>query len=286
MKMISPAFLLLVFCHIQLCLTFTVPANIMKYTTTSAHCRAVTLRARKYPSKQFDPKAAISYLSATSLQYFLVKSFMKNADEWLLPLLSRVNVGKQKAVEVAVIAFMLGLSLRSRVFSPLNNTRPKATYDDPVFKNRLRPSWQPSPKVFPVIWSSISILRTAAAFAVYKKTGSLTSAPLLAFYAHLAIGDTWNTINNVEGRLGTAFLGVLFVLASVLFTTQSYFSVLPVAGYFMAPTCLWLSIATALIFSIWRLNYDRFNGPSLLPSKEEGPPSKWKVPLIALTVLL
>lgn len=237
-------------------------------------------------SKSFDPKAAISYISSTTLQWLLVVGSMSFVSERVLPVLARISGGRFDPVSGTVTTIVLLLSLRSRVFSPLNNFRPKANIEDPVFKNRKRPSWQPPPKVFPIIWSTISVLRTAAALLVYKKTGSLVSPPLLAFYAHLSIGDTWNTINNVEGRLGTAFLGVLFVLASVLYTTYRYFIVLPLAGYIMAPTCLWLSIATMLVYSIWRLNYEGFNKPSLLPSREEGPPSKWKIPLIALAALL
>ena len=97
--------------------------------------------------------------------------------------------------------------------------------------------------------------------------------------AHLSIGDTWNTINNVEQRLGTAFFGVLFVLGSVIATVGKYYEALPLAGKVLAPSAVWLSVATVLVFSIWRLNFENFNYPSLLPSVEEGDVKPWKIPL-------
>lgn len=54
---------------------------------------------------------------------------------------------------------------------------------------------------------------------VYKTTGSLLCPALFWMMAHLSIGDTWNTINNVDNRLGSAFGGVLFVWGSVVYTT-------------------------------------------------------------------
>ena len=78
--------------------------------------------------------------------------------------------------------------------------------------------------------------------------------PLIAMMTHLAIGDTWNSINNVEQRKGTAVAGVAFVWASVMSVIYLYHQTLPLAGMVLAPSGLWLSIASFLIYSIWRLN--------------------------------
>ena len=87
--------------------------------------------------------------------------------------------------------------------------------------------------------------------------------------AHLSIGDTWNTINNVEARLGTAFGGVLFVLASVIYAVKMYFGVSKTAGLILLPSAIWLSVATCLVYSIWHINKEKFGNPSIIPMKEE-----------------
>ena len=224
--------------------------------------------------KSFDVKAALNYVTATTLQWGLLSLTVMTIDERIVPAIPKSVFGIDTTLTVVAV-LMFFLSLRSRIFSPLNSSRPRATADDPVFKSRLRPKWQPPVLAFPVIWSIITIVRTVAATLIYKTTGSLLSAPLLVFFAHLCIGDTWNTINNVEGRLGTSAFGVLFVLASVMLTTYKYYQTLPLAAYILMPSAMWLTVATVLVFDIWRVNYEMFNHPSFLPSKEEGPPSKW-----------
>ena len=60
--------------------------------------------------------------------------------------------------------------------------------------------------------------------------GTLNDAAIFAMILHLAVGDTWNSINNVERRLGTAVLGVCAVLLSVYNVVFQYYRVLPTAG--------------------------------------------------------
>lgn len=111
------------------------------------------------------------------------------------------------------------LSLRSRVFSPLPASRPdrsaQAGKATPI--EVKRPSWTPPGIAFPIIWTSISLLRATSALLSWRACGrSLFCAPLLALALHLSIGDTWNCITNVERRLGTSALGVLSVWGSVI----------------------------------------------------------------------
>lgn len=221
-------------------------------------------------TKTLDYGAVRSYIAATITQWSLITIFIRVLDL----VLQRLHLQYVSTIIVSVL--FLFLSLRSRVFSPLDNSRPKATGNDPVFKDRKRPSWQPPPIAFPIIWSTIALLRTVSSVFVWQTTGTLFCLPLLTMALHLSLGDTWNTINNVEKRLGTAVVGVSFVLFSVYLTAYLYWRVRPLAGFVLAPSCLWISIATYLVYSIWRLNLVDFGYPSLFPSKEEGPPSRWR----------
>ncbi|KAJ1439663.1 TspO/MBR family-domain-containing protein [Ochromonadaceae sp. CCMP2298] len=231
--------------------------------------------------KTFSPAALASYVGATVLEIALIRGVLGVAGNRILPVLNGLNIGSLNVGNAAVVFLMLFMSLRSRIFSPLDNSRPKKSGNIPIFKTRKRPSWQPPDKAFPIIWSTISVLRAISGFLIYKTTGSVVSYPLMAFFAHLSIGDTWNTINNVDNRLGTSAMGILSVLSSVYYTTYQYYKTLPTAGYVLAPSCVWITIASALVWTIYRINYDAFSQPSLFPSKEEGPPSKWRVPLLS-----
>jgi tryptophan-rich sensory protein len=253
--------------------------------------------------KTLDPAALFNYVAATGTQWTLIVGFLHVLQFQVLDKLKGAFPALPSDIPVAlaklyssfqllfptlpsilpfaiVSVFMLFMSLRSRVFSPLDNSRPSASKDDPVFKNRNKPSWTPPPLAFPIIWTTIALLRTISTVLVYKTTGTLLCLPVYAIMAHLSIGDTWNTINNVEKRLGTAVLGVFFVWSSAVATTYLYYKTLPLAGKFLAPMCVWLSIASLLVYSIWRMNSLVGGKASLLPSKEEGPPSPWRLPFV------
>jgi hypothetical protein len=106
-----------------------------------------------------------------------------------LPVGSALGMHWLQPKSALVAALFFTLSLRSRVFSPLDNSRPAASKNDPVFRDRKRPSWQPPLVAFPIIWSTISILRTVSSFLVWKTTGTLICPAILIFAAHLAIGN-------------------------------------------------------------------------------------------------
>ena len=108
---------------------------------------------------------------------------------------------------------------------------------------------------FPIIWTSIAVLRAASSVVVFNALGGTLNHPaIFAMFLHLSVGDTWNNINNVEKRLGTAVLGVGCVLLSVYNLVFQYFSVSAKAGYLIAPSAVWITIATVLVYTIWRIN--------------------------------
>jgi tryptophan-rich sensory protein len=160
-------------------------------------------------------------------------------------------LGAAKAI-VAVMFFML--AFRSRVFSPLNASRPKIANERLAKKQKKRPSWTPPAVVFPLVWISMGFLRSLSTMLVFATTGTLLHPAIFALVAHLSIGDTWNSINNVEKKLGVASVAVLFVVSSAYNVVAQYYKVLPTAGYVIAPLACWLTIATALVWSIWLIN--------------------------------
>jgi len=159
------------------------------------------------------------------------------------------------AIQKTIVGFwFLFNALRSRVFSPLNASRPKTSDEKTAIAERKRPSWMPPPLAFPVIWSSIALLRAFSSVAVFTVTGTLNHPAIFAMLAHLSIGDTWNSINNVERRLGVACVGVSVVLLSVYNVVFQYLRVDRTAGFLIAPSAVWISVATVLVWTIWNIN--------------------------------
>ncbi|KAL3786855.1 hypothetical protein HJC23_013776 [Cyclotella cryptica] len=152
------------------------------------------------------------------------------------------------------------ISLKSRVFNPLNNQRPDRSKaidgkGSVGFRDRVMPKWTPPGFIFPIMWLLIiGPIRAFSSASVVQAMGTLFSMPTMAFILHLTVGDIWNTINNTEKRYGAAVMGVLAVVASAANAANQYYSVKPIAGKLLGATCLWLITAAALITDTWRLN--------------------------------
>jgi len=97
--------------------------------------------------------------------------------------------------------------------------------------------------------------RCISATMIWNVTGrNFVSLPLVVYYLHLSIGDAWNNLYTVQKRLGAGAFFIWFVWASVLGLTAVFYKTLPVAGYIIAPSAVWLSIASLLVTRIWELN--------------------------------
>lgn len=116
----------------------------------------------------------------------------------------------------AVFFLFAFLSIRSRVFSFLDCSRPKLSANAgkatpqvisclfavlPIAVNRRpssqetrRPRWTPPGFFFPIIWLSIMVLRATSATLVYNGAGRIVAPATLMLLLHLSVGDTWNTV--------------------------------------------------------------------------------------------
>ena len=196
-----------------------------------------------------DTGAVWRYFLCTAVQFSVLVWFSM----WLNVGLARssLDVPYQKALVGVWFGFN---ALKSRVFSPLNATRPKMEGEKTAIKERRRPAWMPPPVAFPVIWTTIAVLRAVSSVVVFGTTGTLNNPAHFAMLLHLSVGDTWNSINNAEKRLGTAVVGVCAVLASVYNVVYQYWSVSVKAGALIAPSAVWISVATLLVYTIWKIN--------------------------------
>ena len=189
------------------------------------------------------------YIGGAAVELALQALAMFLLDKHVLPRLP-VN-----AAVGCVAAWFLFCSFGSRVFSPLDSRRPTLQSEKDAIASRRRPAWMPPPIAFPIVWSTIGVLRTVSSTLVWLAMGrQLLCLPLLAFQAHLCIGDSWNFVNNQERRLGVAVPGVAAVWASAVATTILYGQVSSTAAWVLLPLPVWLTIASALVIDIWHLN--------------------------------
>ena len=161
----------------------------------------------------------------------------------------------------------------SRLFYPLV-TSPRGILVD-VYPITNPPPFLPKPPkfkihsgwVFPIMWLVVSkptqfaaIWRLIIATSLSKKVeggARLLSVPLLAYCAHLSLGDAWNKVffGTESTGLGLvvicAFWSVLWLSACLFYRADPY------AGLLLLPTCLWVTVAASLNWSIHLLNGEK-----------------------------
>ena len=123
-----------------------------------------------------------------------------------------------------------------------------------------KPRWEPPGYVFPIMWLLVS--KPTQLLAVAKVCSSGTSegdeaaalpwVPQLAAYClHLALGDAWNKVFFGQQKVAAGALMITVFYGALLASAYLFSLVDPMAGLLMVPTCLWVTIAAALNWSIY-----------------------------------
>ncbi|MDH6074724.1 TspO/MBR family protein [Chrysosporum ovalisporum CS-1034] len=201
-------------------------------------------------TQELDINAVLVYKLGTILQIAVMILVLVGMEKLIMFIDN--NSGFPSWVSTALTAlFFAVLSIRSRIFSLLDNTRSRTTYDQVI-----RPRWSPPPLAFPIVWMIIAVLRVISSVLVWQTMNhQFLVLPLILFVVHLALGDTWNTIFTVERRLGTAVpVVILGPWLSALVVTAIYWETNPLAGMILSFSCVWLTVAAVLVWRIWQLN--------------------------------
>ena len=201
-------------------------------------------------TQELDINAVLVYKIGTILQIGVMILVLLGMEK-LIMLIDHNSTFPSWFSTVLTALFFAVLSIRSRIFSLLDNTRSRTTYDQVI-----RPRWSPPPLAFPIVWMIIAVLRVISSVLVWQEMNhQFLVLPLILFVVHLALGDTWNTIFTVERRLGAAVpVVILGPWLSALVVTAVYWQTVPLAGMILSFSCVWLTVAAALVFRIWQLN--------------------------------
>ncbi|HEX8746647.1 MAG TPA: TspO/MBR family protein [Pyrinomonadaceae bacterium] len=118
-----------------------------------------------------------------------------------------------------------------------------------------KPSWTPPNWVFGPVWSVLYLMMAVAAWLVWKEKGFAgAAAPLALFGAQLVFNALWSILFFGMHRMGLALLDIILLWSAILATLLSFWRVSPAAGALMIPYLLWVTYASALNYSIWRVN--------------------------------
>lgn len=118
-----------------------------------------------------------------------------------------------------------------------------------------KPTWVPPNWLFPPAWALMYALMSAAAFLVWRfGEGETGTTALVVYGVQLVLNALWSPIFFGLRRMGWAFVEVMALWLAVLATTLLFFQVNYWAGLLILPYLLWVTFASFLTLTMWRLN--------------------------------
>jgi tryptophan-rich sensory protein len=118
-----------------------------------------------------------------------------------------------------------------------------------------KPAWTPPGWLFGPVWSLLYLMMGVAAWLVWRRGASAAvAAPLALFGVQLALNVAWSGLFFGLRRPGTAFAEIVVLWCSIAATLFAFWRVTPSAGWLMLPYLAWVTYASALNFTIWRMN--------------------------------
>jgi translocator protein len=118
-----------------------------------------------------------------------------------------------------------------------------------------KPSWTPPNWVFGPTWSALYLMMAVAAWLVWRESGLRAAAlPLAVFAVQLVFNMLWSIIFFGMHRAGPAFVDIVLLWGAILVTIILFWRVRAMAGALLLPYLLWVTYASALNYSIWKMN--------------------------------
>jgi translocator protein len=121
----------------------------------------------------------------------------------------------------------------------------------------VRPSWAPPAWLFGPMWSTLYTLMGVAAWLVWREgriRGIATKNALTLFIVQLAVNALWSWLFFAWRQGASSFAEIIVLWVMILATLVSFWRINRVAGLLLLPYLAWVTLATALTFSVWQAN--------------------------------
>ncbi len=118
-----------------------------------------------------------------------------------------------------------------------------------------KPTWNPPGWVFGPVWTALYAMMGVAAWLVWKRGGfAVQRRPLALFLIQLALNAAWTPLFFGLHRPGLAFAEIVLLWLAIAATIRAFRHVSRPAAWLLAPYLVWVSFASVLNFTLWRMN--------------------------------
>ena len=119
-----------------------------------------------------------------------------------------------------------------------------------------KPWFNPPSWIFAPVWTTLYVLMGIAFFLVWKSepTNLIKKTAIVLFAFQLLLNFFWSFIFFKLQQPGWAFAEIILMWVMILLTILWFGKVNTAAAWLLVPYISWVSFASVLNYSIWRLN--------------------------------
>lgn len=117
-----------------------------------------------------------------------------------------------------------------------------------------KPPWTPPDWIFGAVWTILYVAIAVAGWMVWRSKALSVTKPILLWLLQLILNGLWSWLFFGLHRPDLALIDILALLAAICCFIAGAKKINHFAAWLFVPYALWVSYATVLNFSIWRLN--------------------------------
>lgn len=121
------------------------------------------------------------------------------------------------------------------------------------YADLAKPSWNPPGAVFGPVWTALYICIAVAGWLVWRRVGRIDPS-LAVWIVQLVLNGAWSWLFFGLHRPDLALLDIVLLLVTIVVFIVLARRHSAVASWLFVPYALWVAFATALNFTIWRMN--------------------------------
>lgn len=119
----------------------------------------------------------------------------------------------------------------------------------------IRPSFSPPNWLFGPVWTTLYCLMGISAFLIWQKRKTrLARAGLVIYGVNLVANSLWSIVFFGLHRPDMALLVVFVLWSTIVIMIKRFWPINQLASLLLIPYLLWVTFATFLNFTIYRLN--------------------------------
>jgi benzodiazapine receptor len=127
---------------------------------------------------------------------------------------------------------------------------------DGWYASLQKPPWNPPAWIFGPVWTLLYAMMAVAAWLVWREGGWKRQRwPLGLFLLQWLLNAMWTPLFFGMHHVGLAFADICLLWLALALTAYFFWQVSKPAAVLLWPYLTWVSFATALNWTIWRLNF-------------------------------